>query len=313
MTSPAGISGYIGFKAEETWGTPVVVDTFHEGFTGGGQVNEIARIPSAGLRAGRRVVSIRKPGGKTVGGAGTFELFSEPMVALLKQMFGAVATTGAGPYTHVATPGDLTGKSMTVQIVKPDSAGNLRAFTYPGTKVGQWTLAATVGELATVELEFSSKDEVLDTDAATASYGTGSPFTFIEGAVSVAGTPVATCTAVSLVGANTLRIDGHRIGSALIREQLENGMREYTGELTTEFESLVAYNRFVDASEVALTLTFDNGTDSLTVTCNVMFDGSTPELSGPELLEQTLPFVCLSATSDAAAVTATLVNGEANA
>lgn len=309
MASPAGLSGYLGFKKEASWGAAVTPDVFHEGFTGGGFAVEQERIPSMGLRAGRRVTSVRKPGPRVVSGTVNLELWSEPMVGLLEQMFGDVDTTGSGPYTHVATPDALGGKSLTVQIVKPDSGGTLHGFDYPGAKVSSWTLECSVGELAALQLEMSAKDEEVGT-AATASYGSGSPFVFTEASVQVAGSPVATVTSLTLTGGNTLRTDGHRLGSALIREQLENGMREYTGELTTEFEGLTQYQRFLDANEVALEVLFDNGTDTLTITANIMFDGSTPELAGPELLEQTLPFTCLSSTSDAAAITATLVNGE---
>ena len=61
-------------------------------------------------------------------------------------------------------------------------------------------------------------------------------------------------------------------------------------------------------------LTLNNGADTLTITCNVRFDGDTPSISsGDELLELSLPFVCLSATSDAAAITAVLVNSDTTA
>ena len=48
--------------------------------------------------------------------------------------------------------------------------------------------------------------------------------------------------------------------------------------------------------------------ESLTIAGNIRFTGETPVVSGPEILEQPLPFVFTSATSDAAAITATLVN-----
>lgn len=312
MASPAGLSGYIGFKKETNWGTAVSPDIFHEGFTGGGFAVDQERIPSMGLRAGRRVTSVRKPGPRTVSGTVNLELWSEPLVGLLEQMFGKVETSGNDPYTHVATPDGLSGKSLTVQIVKPDSGGTLHGFDYPGAKVTSWTLECSVGELAQLQLEMSAKDEEVGT-AETASYGSGSPFVFTEASVKVAGSPVATVTSLTLTGGNELREDGHRLGSSLIREQLENGMREYAGELTTEFEGLTQYQRFLDADQVSLEVEFDNGSDSLTIVANIMFDGSTPELDGPELLEQSLPFTCLSATSDADAITATLVNGEASA
>jgi hypothetical protein len=68
----------------------------------------------------------------------------------------------------------------------------------------------------------------------------------------------------------------------------------------------------VNGAEAALSLAFDAGTGAkLTIAGNVRFDGSTPNVSGPELLEQALPFKFVSVTSDAAAFTVTLENADA--
>src|SRR5687767_10142312 len=105
MAAPSGIAGQIGFKSETTWGTAVTVDKFHPGLLNESIKQDIARIESQGIRAGRRVSHTWKAGAKTVGGDIAIELFNVPMATLLSHMFGTVNTTGSGPYTHTATPG----------------------------------------------------------------------------------------------------------------------------------------------------------------------------------------------------------------
>lgn len=310
MAAPAGISAQIGFKSESTYGTAVTVDQFHAGFVSESIKQEIARIESAGLRAGRRVTHAWKSGGQTVGGSLTLELWDEPLATLLTHMFGTVATSGSGPYVHSATPGSLSGQSLTLQIGRPDIAGTVQPFTYAGCKIPSWTLTGSVGEIAQLQLDISAQSETTATALASASYPTAAPFVFTEGSLSIGGTAVAVIQEMSLSGNNTLATDRHRIGAATVQEQLEAGLREYTGSLTADFEDLTAYNRFVNGTEVAQVMKFDNGTDDLTITTNTRYDGETPAVGGPEQLTQPLPFKALSGTSDAAAITCVLTNAE---
>lgn len=314
MATPSGLAAQIGFKSESTVGTAVTVDQFHAGFVSEAIKQEIARIESAGLRAGRRTTHAWKPGAKTVGGSLTLELWDEPLATLLTHMFGTVNTTGAAaPYTHTATPGTLTGNSLTLQVGRPDIGGTVRAFTYAGVKIPSWTLSGSVGEIPQLQLDISAYSEVTDVELASASYPTAAPFVFTEGSLSIGGSAVAVIQEMSLEANNGLAVDRHRFNAATIREQLENGIREYTGSLTADFEDLTAYNRFVNGDEVAQVMKFDNGTDSLTITTNTRYDGETPEVSGPEQLTQPLPFKAISGTSDADAITAVLVNAEDSA
>ena len=79
-------------------------------------------------------------------------------------------------------------------------------------------------------------------------------------------------------------------------------MRRYAGNVAAWFEDLTAYNRFVSGTEAALVAKFQGALiESVTpdyyyeleVTANVRFDGDTPEVSGPDELEQRLPYVCV--------------------
>lgn len=314
MAAPSGISGQISWVSESTWATAVTTTLFHPGLISESISQEIARIESQGIRAGRRVGHTWAAGAKTIGGDIELELFNRPTASLLYHLFGSVNTTGAGPYTHTYTPGDLTGKSMTVQVGRPDVGGTVNPFTYAGVKIAAAELSCEVGSIPTLTLTVTAASETTATGLAVASYpASATPFTFVNGSLSIAGSSVATVRDMSLTIDNALETERFRIGSATTLQQLEAGRREITGSVSADFESLTHYARYTAGTEAALVMAFAAGTDSLTLTLNVRFDGSTPNLSGIELLEQPLSFKATSGTSDAAAVTAVLVNAESSA
>lgn len=313
MSAPSGISAQVGFKSESTFGTAVVVDKFVP-FNSEGVKKDVQRLDSMGLRAGRRITSTWKAGKQTIGGPLELELPNITCATLLRHMFGTISTTGSSTFTHTASPGDLTSQSLTIQVGRPDIAGTVRPFTYAGCKFPEWELKCGQGEIAMLTLTVSAQSETTGTSLASVSYTSGlSPFVFHEGQLAVAGTTNTTVNNVSIKANNSLAVERHRLGSALINEQLESGFREYTGQIDADFQSLTEYNRFVNANEFALVLQFSNGTDSLTITTNARYDGETPVVEGPELLAQPLPFKIVHSTSDASGITAVLVNTDSSA
>lgn len=312
MVAPAGISGQFGYAEETTVGTGVTPTKFLP-ILSAGVAQEIQRLDSAGIRAGRRTLAAWKAGQQAVAFPVETELWNTDVATLWKHVMGAVATTGTDPYTHTNTPGDLTGKGLTIQVGLPDNTGTVQPFTYAGCKIGGWTLSATPGEISQMSLDVVGMSETTATALATASYDAGlEPFVFTEASLTVGGSAVNTVKSLEITGDNNLT-DRFRLGSATSREPLENGMRTYSGSFTADFEGLTEYNRYVNADEFALVALWNNGTDTLTVTMNVRYDGETPSLAGPEMLEQPLPFTAVSATDDATAITVELVNGEATA
>lgn len=314
MAAPAGFAGQFGFKSETVVGTGVTVDQFLP-FDSESLKQTISRIDSKGIRAGRRTLATWAAGIKSVGGDVVMDLPNRNFATLLKHMFGTLNTAGSNPYTHTASPGSLTGSSLTVQIGKPDVGGTVDPFTYAGVKVASWSLSAEVDQFAKLTLTLAGMSEATGTALATASYSsTYAPFTFVQGSLTLAAGAMSYVRSFELNGDNGLATDRHRVGSATPKELLEQNVRSYGGTISADFEGLTAYNRFVNGTEAALVLAFSNGSDTFTVTTNVRFDGETPAVgSADELLEQPLPFVCVSSTSDAAAVTAVLVNTEATA
>lgn len=310
----SGIDAQFGFADESAYGTLTTPTKFLE-FISESLKLEKERIESAGIKAGRRVLHRWNEGVQRVTGDVEIELAPEGTGTLLKHMFGGVATVGAAdPYTHTFTPGDLNGKSFTCQVGRPDVAGTIQPFTYTGCKIPEWELAFAVNEYLKLKTTVYGANETTATALATASYPTTyNPFTFAHGSLTVGGSELAVIEG-TVAASNALATDRHRIRStdpSHPKEPLENGRREFTGSLTADFESLTQYNRFVNGTEAALVLTFEQSANrSLEITMNVRFDGETPAVGGMELIEQTLPFKCTSATSDAAAITAVLKNGD---
>lgn len=310
MGTPAGVGAQFGYVSETTPGTAVTVDTFLPFNTENIKQN-IERLDSQGLRAGRFVTAAWKPGAALVSGTVEMELWNTSVAALLKHAFGtAVTATNGSQWNYTFTPTDLTGKSFTCQVGRPDITGTVRPYTYAGCKIAKWKLSSELNSIAMLSLDIVGMTETTGTALASASYDTAlSPFVFTEANLSIAGTTNNVVQTIELNGDNALT-ERPRQGQSTSREYLANGFREYTGTLTTDFSSLTQYNRFVNGDEAALVLRFDNGTETLVITCNVRFDGETTEVGGPELLAENVPFKCVSATSDAAAITAVLTNSE---
>lgn len=311
MAGPSGADGQVGFVSETTPGTEVTVDQFVPVKSESIQ-NNITYLDTETISA-RKVLRLTKPGINAVSGGITTELANTTAATLLRHAFGTVATSGTDPYTHTFTPGDLTGESLTVQVGRPASDGTIHPFTYAGCKIQEWALSSEVDGIAEFALTLIGMSETTGTALATASYDSDwSPFTFVEGSVTIDGTAVSTVKSFNLSGANAVA-HRHRIGSSDSLEPLEAGLREYTGQIVSDFDALTHYALYTAGTETAVVLKFDNGTETLTVTMNVQFTGETPTIDGFDMLEQTLPFRCVSSTSDADAITAELVNSEATA
>lgn len=302
MAIPSGLSAQLGTAEETTYGTPVTVDRFYE-FRDESLKLEIERIESSALRSGSRVLRSDRwaAGQKSVSGDITMELANKSFGRWFKHMFGGVVTSqpdAAGNptvYLHTFTPGDIP-VGQTIQVGRPDVGGTVRAFTYHGCKVSEWTLECAVGDIATLKATILGEDEDTATALASVSYPSSlTLMTFVQGTLTIGGS-AADVKSASVQGNNGLADDRYFLGSQLRKNPLEAAMREYTGQFEAEFESLTHYNRFTGGTEAQIVLLFQGATISTTykfetkVTANVRFDGETPNVGGAEIVGQNLPF-----------------------
>lgn len=313
MALKSGLAAQLGVKAETTWGTFVAPTRFYP-LISESLTEEIDRLESEGIVTGLRVLNTAQwaAGNVDVGGDIQIELYQQGMGALLKACFGAVSTTGAGPYTHTFTPGDLTDDHLSVQVGKPDGAGTVQPFSFSGMKVTDWELSMEAGGLVTLSTSLVGKQLATSESLATASFGTGAatPFTFKHASATIAG-GAANVKKLTISGSNGLDSDRRFIGSEYLAEPLEAELREYGGTVDLEFESLTQMNRFRNANEVALVATISAGASaSLTVTMNVRFDGATPEVDGRGIVQLSAPYKCIGTSTDASAITAVLISND---
>jgi len=309
--SPSGLSAQLGVAPEVTYGTIVTPTRFFEIPEGGESIKlDADRLESAGLKVGRRVQNSGRVviNVKGAGGDINFDVLSKDFGFWLKYCLGKVVTTqpAAGPaptvYDHTGTIDDLSAAgSFTLQIGRPDVGGTVRAFTYAGCMITSWGLSVGVDGLLTLKISVDCQREDLATGLAVASYTAGSEvLSYVGGLVTLAGSAFDV-KELSLEGSNPLAVDRRFIRQNTLKKQpIENGLREYSGSLGAEFESLTAYNRFVAGTTAALELLFEGSIiettykHTLKVTIPIVrFDGETPNVAGKEILDQPLPFKVL--------------------
>ena len=319
-----GLNSQLGVAEEATVGTAVTPARFYE--FGNESLNlSIERIEYMGLRPTRRVLGTSNwvEGRRGVEGDVEVPVMNKGMALLFKHALGAVTTTtpvgGTTARDHKCTVGALDGKGLTVQVGRTDMTGTTRAFTYAGCKVTEWELAGSTDSQLMLKLSLDGMSETTATALAAASYPTGlAPFSYLTGALTVGGSAFDV-TEFSLTGNNSLATDRYMIRATTPgskKEQLEGaGVREYGGSLSAEFSDLTAYNRFVNGTVGALTITYTGAIIEAAIAYKVAvnlpavrFDGETPSVSGPELLAQPLPFKVLDDNSVDGPVVVTITN-----
>lgn len=287
-----GVNSQLGIANETVFGTPVTPTRFYE-FNSESVELEIDTVFSEGIRPG--FLNLARSGGymrHRKGAAGDVELdvMQRGFGIWLRHMLGQVVTTGAGPYTHTGSIASLNGGYFTLQVGRDD-----QPFTYEGCKVTDWELSCAIGEFLKLTLTIDAEAENNSTPLAVPSYPTGlRPFSFLDASATVGG--VATnITEFKLSAKNNLAVERYFMRNSGLKGEPLNQNREITGELTLEFDDLTTYNRFLNATESAVILTFTSGPDSFTIDCPlVLFEGQTPTVKNPELIMLSMPFRVLS-------------------
>lgn len=314
MALASGLAGQFGFVAETTWGTAVTVTRFVPLVDESVQT-EIDRLESAGTISGQRIIRSQQwsAGLRRSEGDIGMEVYDRSIGLLLNHSLGSATTSGSNPFTHTYTPGDLTGKGLTIQFGRPNRNGTVVPFTYAGCKVQSWEIAVAAGEIATYGVTVVAKSESTAITLASASYATSiTPMTFVNGSFTLGGSSLCVRSA-SIAGENNLSTDRICVGQNTIDEPLEMDLREYTGEAEVEFYDLSLYNRFLLGTEAALQLVLNApGSATLTINANVRTDGETPNLEGRDILTHTLSFKCIATNSDASALTMVYVCSDTN-
>lgn len=205
MATRSGIATQWGFKAESTWATPVVVDKFLPilGFTP--PSNLVERLESAGIIAGRLVMTSQQHaiGRKPCAYGIETELYDRDIATLISHIMGDASSA--------YTPGDLYGFGLTVQVGVPDVSGTVQPFTYSGSKIVGAALGCGVGEIARLGLDLVAKREILYRTAADGVSNTDTSYTSATAAFTdadvgkpISGTNIAAATTIASVTSGTV-------------------------------------------------------------------------------------------------------------
>lgn len=304
-----------GIGKETVYGTAVAVtDSFEimsEDFKGKYErTNAEALSGSYVMRSDR--FSVNRKGAE---GSVTLEPLTRGFGAWLNFMMGQVATTGpveTAAYTHTGTINSLTGKNLTVQVLRADESGTLRPWTYEGGKVTNYEFSNSVDQTlrCTIGLDFeleSNPDSPAGVYAGTAltalpSSPSGSNvFTWSEGTISIGGTAFD-ISDITIGVDNALNSDRYFIRQGQSkREPIQDGKREITWSFTSTYadnnfwekvSSATAAGSFASLSATWVGLTSIPGTTTPLFPCITIdipvarFDEGGPNVDGDGMLEQ---------------------------
>ena len=310
MAIRSGLAAQIGIGVESTVGTAATPTRFYE-FNDESIAQTIERIESEGLRTGNRVLRSDRfvSGQKAIEGSFSMDMTAGNTAILFKHALGAVAT--AGSFVHTCTMSDPFGLGLTLEVGRPGNDGTVRAFTYAGCKINTLDLSVSVGELLSAEFGIIGTTAETIGSVTSASYGTGLELLHFAGAAITVGGTAYPCKDFSLSVNNGLTGDRYVLGSQIAQQPIASSMAEVTGSLVAEFVDATAYNRVVNATTAAIVATFTvSASKSITVTVPVArFDGDTPTVGGPDILDQTLNFKGLFNGTDSP-VTIAVANGD---
>jgi hypothetical protein len=306
MSIRSGLAAQLGFAAESTVGTYATPDHFTEMLQESLKL-QIERIESKAIRASNRVLRSDRwvANKKGVSGDVQFEVANKGFGLLFKHMLGAATVTTPTGATDTRlqtfTLDDMDGLSLTVQVGRPDTSGTVQPFSYLGCKVTSWELSNAVDGLLALTLSFDGMDEDTSQDLESVSYPTSQELlSFVGGSIKIADSAYDV-TSFSVKGDNGLKTDRYFIrDSTLKREQLPAQMVELSGQIASEFGGTTAYERFTEGTMASIEALWQGSTIEGSFKYQVKvtlpkcrFDGETPNVGGPDILEQPLPFKAL--------------------
>lgn len=324
MTIGSGLGATFGAGEESSYGAVATVDHFYEITSEGLELTKNI-VQGGGLRGSRRFdrAARRKEPTRTAGGPVSMELPTRKLGLWLEHMLGSTPVVtqlgGTSAYRQIHTPGELTGKSLTLQKAVPQVNGTQKPFTYPGCKIGGWTIACARGAIATLELTVDARDELTDEALVPATFPTAGDgvFSFEEGALILGGTvstvggvtslaggtTVAEVRGITLSGGNPMDTERFHLGAAGRKaEPIENGKSTVTGALDAEFvNQATIYDLFAADEGTALLLRFTAEDEIAVGYANqlelivpaIFFEGESPKVGGPEVVGINAGFTAL--------------------
>lgn len=304
----SGIGGYVGIAAETVYGTPVTPVTFLP-ITSSSLVLTQEDLDTFSLRGGQLGLADGQSTPTTRAGAGTLEMNVQnkgmgKLLNLLNGNANAPTTPGGATLARLFTfdVGLTTpeGKSLTYQTVDPDTGGTSRPFTGVGVKATGVTFSVDTGGVLTMSMPLDASDELTATAAATPTWISGQgEFSFQGASIELDDVVVLDCIrSISVEVTLPMAGDRYCLGNGgTKKEPIVNDQVTVTATAEAEFASMTQYTAFRNATRRKLEANFtgpqiesgQNFEFNLTLP-RTRTMAPAPELSGPDILTQTLEF-----------------------
>ena len=303
MPVKSGLGASLGFKAESTYGT-YVAPTAHTQFTSESLERSQEFYKNQGLQAGvfAQAQGLVTPTTRKSAGTVSLTPTSKGFGGILNTLHGNTVTpTGAGAAkTQVHNVG-LTvpdGKSLSVQVGIPDTAGTVRVKTVTGAVTESLTLKCDVGGALEADWGIVGQDLDYTQTLATPTYATGyEVFGYAAATVSIGGTAQTVSNGLVKSVSATINVprDSERFGlagSATTAEPITNGQITLSGSMTMEFTDLSQINAFKAATWRALQIKALGLVDiqsgikpELTLdVASFLVESATPVVGGPDVI-----------------------------
>jgi hypothetical protein len=315
MGIPSGLGASLGAKRETVFGTYVAPDAFYE-FDSETMGRKPNYLSSTGLKGGLMAppVNRHKPTTRSAPGGVTMKVPNKGFGRWLDLLHGNVVTpekieaTAAYKQLHKIGLTAPIGKSLTMQVGKPDVTGTVQPFSYVGTKITELTLSCETGAELMASLSLNARDEILSEPLATPNYPAGvASLDFVGGEVKVAEDVLGIVPSASCTIPLPLKVDRFGLNkSALAAEPLPNDYIKPNGKISMEFFGLTQYNHFINCDTVKVVLNFEGAViagankERLKVTLPYShFIGDAPQVGGPDILIPDFPFEAFGSGAEA--------------
>jgi len=248
-------------------------------------------------------------GNINVAGDLSFELGAESLGTVMKHIMGTNVTTGADPYVHTMELGDLPAGFIIEKDFGSNISGNRYQY-YTGCRVASASFDFPVEGFATGTVSVIGSGEVADSSPLDASVDDNghTSFSAFDASIQEGGGAIAVVKSATINVDNGLDDSVYVIGGAGTRAALPEGFGTVTGSITALFDSVTLLNKAINGTESSLQITLSrgdglgsSGNESIDFTVNqLLYERTSPPITGPQGIEITLPFKAYLSSSTSA-------------
>ena len=308
----SGLGSQFGLKKEGTWGSAETVAVFYEYENESFSVDP-TYYDSSGLRAQRTFApsSRTRQTTRQAGGSVTMEAPTKLLGHILDQMVAGTVTPSldsGSSYTSTFNVGaSVPNKSATLQFNKPTTQGNDTPFTYTGSVLTEAAFSLEMGGALMLTTTWASRDELTPGTSpsgpslATASYTDGIACWVHTDTLTlnINGTPAAAVTSINWTWTQPYKLDRFFLNNSGTRAKpIPNGLATIEGTMNAEWYDTSFYDLFRSGAFASLVFAVEHPTaissshkPTLTNTWSaVQFRGTSPQVGGPDILTQNIPF-----------------------